>query len=66
MKRRSLLQGAAAAALGAPALSGLAQQAVTLKFHTLMAPQTKGWRASPKRGRETGVRFTAGPTMSVA
>ncbi len=43
MKRRSLIQGAAAAALGAPALSGLAQQAVTLKFHTFMAPQSNVW-----------------------
>ena len=43
MKRRSLIQGAAAAALGAPALSGLAQQTVTLKFHTFMAPQSNVW-----------------------
>ncbi len=43
MKRRSLLQGAAAAALGVPALSGLAQQSVTLKFHTFMAPQSNVW-----------------------
>ena len=43
MKRRSLLQGAAAAALGAPALSGLAQQSVTLKFHTFMAPMSNVW-----------------------
>ena len=41
MKRRSLLQGAAAVALGAPALVGLAQQSVTLKFHTFMAPQSQ-------------------------
>ena len=44
MKRRSLIQGAAAAALGVPALSGLAQQSVTLKFHTFMAPQSNVWR----------------------
>ena len=43
MKRRTLLQGAAAAVLGAPALSGLAQQSVTLKFHTFMAPQSNVW-----------------------
>jgi len=43
MQRRSLLQGAAAAALGAPALSGLAQQSVTLKFHTFMAPMSNVW-----------------------
>lgn len=44
MKRRQFVQGAAAAAaLGAPHLSGLAQQAVTLKFHTFMAPMSNVW-----------------------
>ena len=48
MKRRSLLQGAAAVALGAPALSGLAQQSVVLKFHTFMAPQSNVWLSMHK------------------
>ena len=44
IQRRTLLKsGAAAAALGAPALSALAQQTVTLKFHTFMAPQSNVW-----------------------
>jgi TRAP-type transport system periplasmic protein len=43
MKRRSLIQASAAVVLGAPALSGLAQQAVTLKFHTFIAPQSNVW-----------------------
>jgi TRAP-type C4-dicarboxylate transport system substrate-binding protein len=43
MKRRSLIRGAAAAALGTPVLSGYAQQSVTLKFHTFMAPQSNVW-----------------------
>ena len=43
MKRRSLIQGAAAAALGVPTLQGFAQQSVTLKFHTFMAPQSNVW-----------------------
>ena len=44
MKRRQFVQGAAAAAaLGAPHLSGLAQQTVTLKFHTFMAPMSNVW-----------------------
>ena len=43
MKRRSLIRGAAAAALGTPVLSGFAQQSVTLKFHTFMAPQSNVW-----------------------
>src|SRR5688500_9421313 len=41
--RRTLLKSTAAVALGAPGLSGLAQQAVTLKFHTFMAPQSNVW-----------------------
>ena len=43
MKRRSFVQGAAAAALGVPHLAGLAQQSVTLKFHTFMAPLSNVW-----------------------
>jgi hypothetical protein len=44
IQRRTLLKsGAAAAALGAPGLSALAQQTVTLKFHTFMAPQSNVW-----------------------
>lgn len=41
--RRTLLQSGAAMALGAPALVGFAQQSVTLKFHTFMAPQSNVW-----------------------
>lgn len=44
MQRRTLLKsGAAAAALSAPMLNGFAQQSVTLKFHTFMAPQSNVW-----------------------
>jgi TRAP-type C4-dicarboxylate transport system substrate-binding protein len=44
MKRRQFVQGTAAAAvLGAPHLPGLAQQTVTLKFHTFMAPMSNVW-----------------------
>jgi TRAP-type C4-dicarboxylate transport system substrate-binding protein len=44
MKRRQFVQGtAAAAALGVPHLTGLAQQSVTLKFHTFMAPMSNVW-----------------------
>jgi len=44
MKRRQFVQGTAAAAvLGAPHLTGLAQQSVTLKFHTFMAPMSNVW-----------------------
>ena len=38
IQRRRLIQSGAALALGAPALSGVAQETVTLKFHTFMSP----------------------------
>jgi TRAP-type C4-dicarboxylate transport system substrate-binding protein len=72
MKRRSLLQGAAAAVLGAPALSGLAQQSVTLKFHTFMAPQSNVWLSMHKPWmekveKESGgrIKFEAYPAMQL-
>ena len=43
IQRRTLLKTSAAVALGAPGLNALAQQAVTLKFHTFMAPQSNVW-----------------------
>ena len=43
IQRRTLLQSGAAVALGAPAFASLAQQSVTLKFHTFMAPQSNVW-----------------------
>ena len=72
MKRRSLLQGAAAAVLGAPALSGLAQQSVTLKFHTFMAPQSQVWLSMHKPWMEKvekdsggHIKFEAYPAMQL-
>jgi len=72
MKRRSLLQGSAAAVLGAPALSGLAQQSVTLKFHTFMAPQSNVWLSMHKPWmekveKESGgrIKFEAYPAMQL-
>ena len=43
IQRRTLLKTGAAVALGTPALAGFAQQAVTLKFHTFMAPGSNVW-----------------------
>jgi len=43
IRRRTLLTSTAAAVLGAPGLSAIAQQVVTLKFHTFMAPQSNVW-----------------------
>jgi len=72
MKRRSLLQGAAAAMLGTPALSGLAQQTVTLKFHTFMAPQSQVWLSMHKPWMEKvekdsggRIKFEAYPAMQL-
>jgi len=48
MKRRTLITGAAAATtLGTP-LAALAQQTVTLKFHTFMAPMSNVWLSMHK------------------
>jgi TRAP-type transport system periplasmic protein len=76
MKRRSLfrsvLQGATAVALAAPALSGFAQQTVTLKFHTFMAPQSNVWLTMHKPWmekveKESGgrIKFEAYPAMQL-
>jgi TRAP-type transport system periplasmic protein len=72
-QRRTLLKSSAAAvALGAPGLSGLAQQAVTLKFHTFMAPQSAVWLTMHKPWmekveKESGgrIKFEAYPAMQL-
>lgn len=43
IRRRTLLKTGAAVALAGPALTGLAQQTVTLRFHTFMSPQSNVW-----------------------
>jgi len=72
MKRRSLLQAAATATLGAPALSGLAQQSVTLKFHTFMSPMSNVWLTMHKPWMEKvekdsggRIKFEAYPAMQL-
>ncbi|MDP1533471.1 MAG: C4-dicarboxylate ABC transporter, partial [Rubrivivax sp.] len=72
MKRRSLIQGAAAVALGAPALSGLAQQSVTLKFHTFMSPMSnvwllmhKPWMDKVEKDSGGRIKFEAYPAMQL-
>lgn len=72
MKRRTLLQGAAAGALGAPALVGFAQQTVTLKFHTFMAPMSNVWLTMHKPWmdkveKDSGgrIKFEAYPAMQL-
>ena len=72
MKRRTLVQAAAAAALGAPHLAGLAQQSVTLKFHTFMSPMSGVWLSMHKPWmekveKESGgrIKFEAYPAMQL-
>ncbi len=72
IQRRTLLKSGAAAALGAPALSGLAQQVVTLKFHTFMSPQSNVWLSMHKPWmekveKESGgrIKFEAFPAMQL-
>ena len=72
MKRRSFVQGATAAALGVPHLTGLAQQSVTLKFHTFMAPMSNVWLTMHKPWmdkveKESGgrIKFEGYPAMQL-
>ena len=72
IQRRTLLQSSAIAALGSPALYGFAQQAVTLKFHTFMAPQSNVWLSMHKPWmekveKESGgrIKFEAYPAMQL-
>ena len=72
IRRRTLLQSSAAVALAAPGLSGFAQQSVTLKFHTFMAPQSNVWLTMHKPWmdkveKESGgrIKFEAYPAMQL-
>jgi TRAP-type transport system periplasmic protein len=72
MKRRTLIQTGAAIAVGAPALVGFAQQTVTLKFHTFMAPTSNVWLNMHKAWmnkveKESGgrIKFEAYPAMQL-
>ncbi|MBE7418867.1 MAG: TRAP transporter substrate-binding protein [Ideonella sp.] len=73
MKRRTFVRGAAAAAaLGAPPLAGLAQQSVVLKFHTFMAPMSNVWLTMhrpwmEKVEKDSGgrIKFEAFPAMQL-
>jgi len=72
IQRRTLLKTGAAAALGTPALSAMAQQAVTLKFHTFMSPSSNVWLAMHKPWmekveKESGgrIKFEGYPAMQL-
>ena len=72
IKRRSLLKSSAAVALAAPAITGFAQQTVTLKFHTFMAPQSnvwlnmhKAWMNKVEKDSGGRIKFEAYPAMQL-
>ncbi|MES2940394.1 MAG: TRAP transporter substrate-binding protein [Pseudomonadota bacterium] len=72
IQRRTLLKTSAAVALGAPGLSGLAQQSIVLKFHTFMAPQSNVWLTMHKPWmdkveKESGgrIKFEGYPAMQL-
>jgi TRAP-type C4-dicarboxylate transport system substrate-binding protein len=72
INRRSLLKSGAATAIAAPALTGFAQQTVTLKFHTFMAPQSnvwinmhKAWMSKVEKESGGRIKFEAYPAMQL-
>lgn len=72
LQRRTLLKTGAAAALGGSALSGLAQQSITLKFHTFMAPQSnvwltmhKAWMDKVEKDSGGKIKFEGYPAMQL-
>lgn len=71
IQRRTLLKSTAAVALGAPGLA-LAQQTVTLKFHTFMAPQSnvwlnmhKAWMDKVEKDSGGRIKFEGYPAMQL-
>src|SRR3954462_8121649 len=73
IQRRTLLKsGAAAAALGGSSITGFAQQSVTLKFHTFMAPTSnvwlnmhKAWMDKVEKDSGGRIKFEAYPAMQL-
>ena len=70
--RRSILKATAAAAVAGPVTSALAQQTVTLKFHTFMAPMSnvwidmhKAWMAKVEKDSGGRIKFEAYPAMQL-
>lgn len=72
IQRRTLLKSSAAVALASPALGSFAQQAVTLKFHTFMAPMSnvwlnmhKAWMDKVEKDSGGRIKFEAYPAMQL-
>ena len=72
MIRRTLIKTSIATALAAAAVTSFAQQTVTLKFHTFMAPQSgvwlnmhKPWMAKVEKESGGRIKFEAYPAMQL-
>jgi TRAP-type transport system periplasmic protein len=72
VQRRTLIKSGLAAAVGSTALSSMAQETVTLKFHTFMAPQSnvwlnmhKAWMAKVEQESGGRIKFEAYPAMQL-
>lgn len=73
IQRRTLIKSAAAAvSLGAPSLGAFAQQVVTLKFHTFMAPTSnvylnahRAWMSKVESESGGRIRFEGYPAMQL-
>jgi len=72
MIRRTLIKTGLATALAAAAVTSFAQQTVTLKFHTFMAPQSgvwlnmhKPWMAKVEKESGGRIKFEAYPAMQL-
>ncbi len=72
INRRTIVQLAVGMALGAPSLTGFAQQSITLRFHTFMSPMSnvwvsmnKVWMDKVQRESDGHIRFEAYPAMQL-
>jgi TRAP-type transport system periplasmic protein len=72
VQRRTLIKTGLAAAAASAALPGLAQETVTLKFHTFMAPQSnvwlnmhKAWMTKVEQESGGRIKFEAYPAMQL-
>lgn len=71
-QRRTILQKGIALAIGAPALTGFAQQSVRLRFHTFVPPASfnwlgmlKPWMEKVERESTGRIKFEAYPAMQM-
>jgi TRAP-type transport system periplasmic protein len=72
VQRRTLIKSGLAAAAASVALPGMAQESVTLKFHTFMSPQSnvwlnmhKAWMTKVEQESGGRIKFEAYPAMQL-